>query len=137
MIIRNYQQSDKEQLIALWKEVFNPKKPHNDPELAINIKIKHKDDLFFVAEKEKQIVGTILVGFDGHRGWIYSLAVLPKFRYKGIGKELVDKAVAELKNLGCLKVNLQIMGDNSYVLEFYKKSGFIVEDRISMGKTLY
>jgi len=50
---------------------------------------------------------------------------------------LVEKALNELKNLGCLKVNLQIMGDNSDVLEFYKKSGFIFEDRISMGKTLY
>jgi ribosomal protein S18 acetylase RimI-like enzyme len=137
MIIRIYQQTDKEQVIALWKEVFNPKKPHNNPETAINIKVKHNDNLFFVAEKDNQIIGTILVGFDGHRGWIYSLAVLQKFRSKGIGKSLVEKAVEELKKLGCLKVNLQINGDNATVLDFYKKSGFSIEDRISMGKTLY
>jgi ribosomal protein S18 acetylase RimI-like enzyme len=137
MIIRNYQQPDKEQVIALWKEVFNPKKPHNNPETAINIKVKHNDNLFFVAENDNQIIGTVLAGFDGHRGWIYSLAVLPKFRRKGIGGKLVEKAVDELKNLGCLKVNLQIMEDNSGVQNFYRKSGFVVEDRISMGKTLY
>ena len=137
MIIRNYQRSDKDQVIFIWKEVFKPKKLHNNPEIAIKIKVKHNDNLFFVAEENNQIVGTIMVGFDGHRGWIYSLAVLPKFRCKGIGQLLVEKAVDELKKLGCLKVNLQIENDNSNVVSFYEKIGFSTEDRISMGKTLY
>lgn len=137
MKIRNYNQSDKESIINLWNVVFNPNKIHNDPETAINMKQKHNDDLFFVAEVDNNIVGTIITGFDGHRGWLYSLAVHPKYRNKEIGTSLVKKALEELEKLGCLKVNLQINCDNQSVVEFYKKVGFSVEERISMGKILH
>ena len=134
--IRKYKQYDKDSIITLWKEVFNPKQSHNDPELVINMKTKHNDNLFFVAEENKQIIGTIMAGFDGHRGWIYSLAVLPKYRRKGIGTSLVNKALNALINLGCIKVNLQIYSDNQSIVDFYKKIGFSIEDRISMGKRI-
>ena len=136
MKIRNYHQFDKESVISLWKEVFNPKQYHNTPEVVINMKIKHNDNLFFVAEQDNKIIGTIISGYDGHRGWIYSLAVHPKFRRIGIGTSLVNKALGELEKLGCLKVNLQINNDND-VIGFYKKNGFLIEDRVSMGKKLY
>jgi len=77
-----------------------------------------------------------MAGFDGHRGWIYSLAVSQKYRCKGIGTRLVNKALNDLKSLGCVKVNLQIKGDNRSVEDFYKKVGFSIEDRISMGMKL-
>jgi len=133
MKIRNYKSSDKNSVISLWKYVFNPQKPHNDPEIAIDMKIKQNDGLLFVAEDNNQIIGTIIAGFDGHRGWLYSLALHPQHRRKGIGTQLVKKAIRELKKLGCLKVNLQINSDNAEVVEFYKKNDFLVEDRISMG----
>ena len=137
MKIRNYHQSDKESVITLWKGVFNPNQYHNNPEIAINMKIKNNDNLFFIAEEENKIIGTIISGFDGHRGWLYSLAVNPDYRRKGIGTLLVKRALYELKNLGCLKVNLQIYEKNKTVKDFYKKIGFIIEDRISMGKKMY
>ena len=133
MKIRNYKPSDKNSVISLWKHVFNPQKPHNDPEIAIDMKTKQNDGLFFVVEENHQIIGTIIAGFDGHRGWLYSLALHPQHRRKGIGTQLVKKAIGELKKLGCLKVNLQINSDNNEVVEFYKKNGFLIEDRISMG----
>lgn len=137
MKIRNYHQSDKESVISLWKEIFNPKKYHNNPEVAINMKNKYNDNLFFIAEENNQIIGSVIAGFDGHRGWLYSLAVHPSYRRKGIGTSLVKKALNELEKLGCLKVNLQIHGDNKIVIDFYEKNGFLVEERISMGKKLY
>jgi len=137
IIIRNFKSSDKDSIIDLWKNVFNPMDFHNDPENAFNMKSKHKDNLFFVAEENAQVIGTVIAGFDGHRGWIYSLAIKPEVRNKGIAKLLVKKAVEELKKLGCLKVNLQINSDNADVVDFYKKMGFQVEDRISMGMKLY
>ena len=137
MKIRNYHQSDKESVISLWKEVFNPNQHHNDPGIAINMKNKHNDNLFFVAEEGNQIIGSIISGFDGHRGWLYSLAVHPRYRRKGIGTSLVNKALDELENLGCLKVNLQINSDNKTVIDFYEKIGFLIEERISMGKKMY
>ena len=133
MKIRSYCLSDKDSVMALWKEVFNPQKSHNDPETVINMKIKQNDGLFFVAEENHQIIGTIIAGFDGHRGWLYSLTVLPQHRRKGLGTSLVNKAMEELKKLGCLKANLQIYSDNKEVVDFYKKIGFSIEDRISMG----
>src|SRR4030043_2182543 len=126
MKIRNYKSSDKNSVISLWKYVFNPQKPYNDPEIAIDMKIKQNDGLFFVAEENYQIIGTIIAGFDGHRGWLYSLALHPQHRRKGIGTQLVKKAIGELKKLGCLKVNLQINSDNAEVVEFYKKNDFLV-----------
>lgn len=76
-------------------------------------------------------------GYDGHRGWIYSLAVKPEFRGLGVGTRLVQGILEELKIRGCLKVNLQVLGSNRQVVEFYRKNGFTVEDRISMGIKLY
>jgi ribosomal protein S18 acetylase RimI-like enzyme len=95
------------------------------------------DQLFFVAESDNNIaVGTIMVGYDGHRGWIYSLAVDPKQRKKGIGTMLLKHAEKVLKSLNCPKVNLQIETWNKEVVEFYRKNGYQVEERISMGKIL-
>ncbi len=136
MNIRNYNASDKNSVVSLWKKVLNPQKSHNDPNTAIDMKTKQNDGLFFVAIENHQIIGTIIAGFDGHRGWLYSLAVHPQHCWKGIGTQLVKKAIVELKKLGCLKVNLQINSENQEVVEFYKKNGFLIEDRISMGKIL-
>ena len=134
--IREYKNKDKNEVISIWKDIFNYIKPHNHPELIIDLKLSHKDNLFFVAEEKKQIVGTIMAGFDGHRGWLYSLAVISNKRNQGIGKLLVDWAIVELERLGCLKVNLQIISGKDSVVSFYKKLGFSIEDRISMGKII-
>lgn len=134
--IREYKDKDKNEVISIWKDIFNSNKSHNNPNLVINMKIKQNDNLFFIAEENNQIVGTIIAGFDGHRGWLYSLAVIPKKRNQGIGKLLVNKALDELIKIGCLKVNLQIYSNNDLVINFYKKLGFSIEDRISMGKLL-
>lgn len=136
LTIREYKNKDKNEVISIWKEIFNSNKPHNNPNLVINMKTKQRDNLFFVAEENNQIVGTIIAGYDGHRGWIYSLAVIPNKRNQGIGKLLVYKALDELKKLNCLKVNLQIYSENDTVINFYKKLGFLIEDRISMGKII-
>ena len=90
-----------------------------------------------VALANDKVVGTVMGGYDGHRGWVYSLAVDDRERHRGIGSALINKIEEALKALGCLKVNLQVVASNSGVVEFYEKLGFSVEDRISMGKRLY
>jgi ribosomal protein S18 acetylase RimI-like enzyme len=134
--IRRFKASDKATVIELWTSVFHSSYNHNDPEINIDMKIRHNDGLFFVAVDDQDIVGTVLVGFDGHRGWIYSLAVKESHRKKGIGSLLMKKALSELKKVGCLKVNLQVDKENSGIVSFYEKIGFAVEDRISMGITV-
>jgi len=131
--IRRYKASDKASVIDLWNTIFHSTYIHNDPEINIDMKMRYGDGLFFVAVVDQEIVGTVLVGFDGHRGWIYSLAVKENHRNKGIGSLLMKKALNELKKIGCLKVNLQVDKKNSGTVPFYEKIGFLIEDRISMG----
>lgn len=127
----------REEVIALWKNVFGYEAAHNSPEVVIDKKIQIKDGLFYVAQKDQKVIGTVMAGYDGHRGWIYSIAVHPKYRKQGIGSELLSYAQRKLKDLGCLKINLQIIEGNEGVQKFYLTNGFSIEKRISMGKKLY
>jgi len=132
MHIRKYQDTDKNSLINLWKDVFPDDPPHNEPSIVIEQKLAI-DDLIFVAEDNKEIAGACIAGYDGHRGWLYAVAVSRKCRRKGKGSQLIKYATKSLKALGCKKVNLQIRATNTAVADFYKSLGFTTEDRLSMG----
>ncbi|WP_320392295.1 GNAT family N-acetyltransferase [Pseudomonas sp. P9_31] len=80
--------------------------------------------------------GTVLAGYDGHRGWLYSVAVHPSHRRKGIGVKLVRHAEGALTARGCMKINLQIVSANEGVKTFYESLGYSTEPRISMGKKI-
>ena len=125
------------QVIDLWKRVFDYRASHNDPELVIKKKIEFNDGLFFVATKDQAVIGTIMAGYDGRRGWIYAMAVAPEYQKQGVGSSLLSFVEEKLRQRGCLKVNLQIMNDNLGVKDFYRSQGYSVEKRISMGKRLY
>lgn len=122
-------------VIALWRDVFAYPTAHNQPELALERKLA-VDDLLFVALQDEQVVGTTMAGYDGHRGWLYSVAVHPAWQQHGIGAALVRHAETALGALGCLKINLQITAGNDAVAGFYERLGYVVEPRISMGKVL-
>lgn len=123
---------------ALWREVFGYPAAYNDPAYVIDRKIA-VDDLFWVAEaggSDAAVLGSVIAGYDGHRGWIYSLAVAPAKRGRGLGSRLLDHALAALKEIGCVKVNLQVLESNEAVRRFYEANGFHVEPRVSMGRIL-
>ena len=124
------------QVIALWEAVFGYDAPHNKPAVTIDKKLEVNDGLFFVAVGSEAVVGTIMAGYDGHRGWIYSVAVAPSHRRKGIGSRLITTAERALIGKGCVKINLQIVEGNDSVVAFYASLGFSVEKRISMGKRI-
>ncbi len=132
MHIRKFQEQDTQALIALWTRVFPDDPPHNEPSQVIAAKLK-VDDLIFVCEHGNQIVGACMAGYDGHRGWLYAVAVSPEHRRSGTGTLLVTAVLEELKSLGCIKVNLQIRATNVAVAAFYQSLGFATEDRLSMG----
>lgn len=134
--ITHYQDTGhRRQVIALWETVFGYEAKHNRPSLAIDKK-REVDDLFFVALDGAVVVGTIMCGYDGHRGWIYSLAVAPSHRRQGLGSRLMSHAEHELGRRGCMKINLQILEGNESVATFYSSLGYSVEKRVSMGKLL-
>ena len=82
------------------------------------------------------VVGTVLVGYDGVRGWVQKVAVDPAYRRRGIASLLMDAAEKALRELGCPKLNLQTRTGNTSAFEFYKEAGYDVEDRVSMSKRL-
>jgi len=135
--ITNYNDpSHRNQVVALWETVFAYGTAHNRPGLVIDKKLAVNDELFFVALDENKVVGTVMAGYDGHRGWIYSVAVSPSHRREGVGSQLVSHAERELIAKGSVKINLQIMQGNESVTAFYLALGFSVEKRISMGKSI-
>jgi ribosomal protein S18 acetylase RimI-like enzyme len=109
---------------------------HNAPEWVIDQKRAVDDGLFFVVLHKQQPIGTVMAGYDGHRGWLYSLAVQPDFAQQGCGTALVRHAEQALSALGCVKINLQIVANNHAVTAFYETLGYSVEPRVSMGKIL-
>ena len=132
MEIRKYQEEDRAGLIEIFQKVFPDDPPHNEPSKVIDAKLA-VDDLIFVAVVDDQVIGGCIAGYDGHRGWLYAVATSPSYRRSGIGQKLVSLAVQSLKNIGCVKVNLQIRATNTEVIEFYKSIGFSTEERVSMG----
>ena len=119
---------------ALWRQAFPHDAVRNMAHSAIPLKRAFQPDLLLVAVDGEIVTGSILAGFDGYRGWLNRVAVLPSHRCQGIGARLVAEAEVRLKALGCTKINLQIAGSNSAVTGFYQRLGYIIEDRISMGK---
>ena len=137
MTVREYNdETDRQAVVALWNRVFGSPAGHNEPSFSIEQKMRVRDGLLFVAVVGAKIIGTVMVGYDGHRGWIYSLAVLPEERRRGVGAALMHQAEQALVAKGCAKVNLQIVDSNAEVVGFYAKLGYGIEPRISMGKRL-
>jgi ribosomal protein S18 acetylase RimI-like enzyme len=136
IVVRAYVPADRDGVILLWKTVFPHAPAHNDPAQDLQSKMAVQPELFFVAESDGDIIGTAMSGYDGHRGWVYYVAVHPDFRRRGIGTLLMRKVEGALVDAGCLKLNLQIRADNATVQAFYESLGYLVEDRISMGKRL-
>lgn len=136
MEIRPYKESDEQGVAQLWREVFPDSPAWNRPEDDIHRKLAIQRELFLVAEIEGEIVGTAMAGYDGHRGWVYYVAVDPGQRRKGIGAALMWQVELELAKIGCHKLNLQVRSSNQDVVAFYKKLGYDIEDRVSMAKRL-
>lgn len=136
MKIRKFQQNDRNSLIKLLHEAFPDDSPHNRPFDVIQKKLA-VDDLIFVATHQDEIIGSCIAGYDGHRGWLYSVGVAVGHRRRGVGQKLVRHAIEQLQQLDCIKINLQIRAGNTEVAAFYQALGFAVEDRLSMGILLH
>ena len=121
--IRIYRERDREQVLALWQEcdLIHPK---NDPQKDLDRKKGFGEELFLVIEEKEKIIGTVMGGYDGHRGIINYLGVHPSFRGQGLGKMLLQAVGQKLKDLGCPQVNLLVWSNNSEFLKFYKKTQY-------------
>ena len=134
--IRSYADEDEVGVAGLWRVVFPDAPAWNRPEDDIRRKVAVQRELFLVAEENGRIVGSAMAGYDGHRGWVYYVAVAPNRRRQGIGTALMAEVERGLVQIGCPKLNLQIRASNEAVVAFYRRLGYDVEERISMGKRL-
>jgi ribosomal protein S18 acetylase RimI-like enzyme len=134
--IKAYTESDEAGVIRLWREVFPDNPPWNDPKADIYRKIGCQPELFLVCELKGRIIGTVMAGFDGHRGWVHLVAVAADCRQRSIGRAMMKEAEERLRQVGCTKINLQVRASNQGVVAFYEKLGYAVEERVSMGKRL-
>lgn len=135
MLIRPFRASEQEEVIALWA-ACDLLRPWNDPQKDIARKLEVQPELFLVAVDAGELVGTVMAGYDGHRGWIYYLAVSPAQRGTGVGRALMAAAEARLRELGCPKINLQIRAENEAVRAFYERLGYRRDAVVSLGKRL-
>jgi ribosomal protein S18 acetylase RimI-like enzyme len=119
---------------ALWHEAFPSDQPRNEAKVVIPSKLAFQPDLLLVGVENDCVVGSVMAGYDGHRGWINRIAVLKSHRSRGVGRALVREAEARLQAIGCTKINLQVVTSNAAATEFYRRLGYSIEERISMSK---
>jgi ribosomal protein S18 acetylase RimI-like enzyme len=140
VIIRTFHVRDTDAVIALWRDVFpeyaDASRPQRSPALSIANKLGTQPELFFVGVVDDAVVGTVMAGYDGHRGWVYSLAVCSALQRRGFGRALMQHAENALGSLGCPKVNLQILSFKTELRGFYEKLGYRVDEVVSLGKRL-
>ena len=132
MRVRTYQDTDRDSLVDLWASTFPDSPAYHEPSEVIDRKLA-VDNLIYVAIEDEELIGACIAGYDGHRGWLYSIALSHNKRRTGAGSALVEHAIQSLKEMGCVKINLQVRSENSDVAAFYETLGFEKEDRVSMG----
>jgi len=128
-------EADTGALVEVWTDA-GLVRPWNDPVLDVERKLALGDGLLLVAVEGERIVGSVMVGYEGHRGWINYLAVTLDARGVGIGRRLMAEAELALWARGCPKINLQIRDDNTQIRAFYEAIGYSVDEAVSMGKRL-
>lgn len=129
-----YEDSHLPGLEALWKQCL-PDDPLWEADAAPSAS-RSKSTIRLIASDGADVIGSVMVGYDGHRGWFYALAVLPAYRFDQIATTLVIEAEKKLREIGCTKINLQLRGSSAQAQQFYRTLGYATEDRISMGKRL-
>lgn len=135
MEIREYRVSDEEALVALWV-ACGLIRPWNDPGRDIARKLADSPELLLVGLSDGDVIGSVMAGYDGHRGWINYLAVRPSRQGGGLGRALMAAAEERLVALGCAKINLQVRDGNAAAQGFYEAIGYRLDPVVSYGKRL-
>jgi len=133
--VRLFKTSDEGPVVALW-EVCNLVRPWNDPFKDIQFCRESGHGEIFVGEKDHKLISSVMVGHDGHRGWLYYLSVSPPHRRWGLGREMVSAAEKWLKERDVPKAELMIRRENSSATQFYNRLGYQQEFKTVMGRRL-
>lgn len=130
--IREMEITDYDEVIKLWQQTEGMGLRDADSKDSIESYLKRNPNLSFVAESANTIVGAVLVGTDGRRGYLQHLAVSSNFRGKNLGRQLVNQAIAALANVGVPKTHLFVFNENIKAQQFYEKLGWFPRDEVRM-----
>ena len=135
MNIRSFKPEDEAEVVALWHSC-DLLRPWNDPHEDIRFCRESGHGDILITEEQGKLVASVMVGHDGHRGWLYYLAVAADCRKRGLGKEIIKAAECWLKDRGVPKAELLIRQENKAAIEFYLRIGYRQESRTVMSQRL-
>jgi ribosomal protein S18 acetylase RimI-like enzyme len=135
MAIREAGPEDENAVTALW-HACGLTRPWNDPAADFRRALDWPGSAVLVAVDDAAIAGTVMVGHDGHRGWVYYLAVAPERRRSGLGGALMAAAEAWLEQRGCPKIQLMVRDDNEAAIAFYRSLALEVQKVAVLGRML-
>ena len=135
LAIRPYQAGDEQSIVALW-QACQLTRAWNNPYRDIARKLSTQANWFLVGTIKDKLTASAMFGYNGHRGWVNYLAVLPASQGKGHARQMMQAGETLLLEAGCPKLSLQIRSSNAAVISFYQHLGYAADDVVSMGKRL-
>jgi ribosomal protein S18 acetylase RimI-like enzyme len=133
--MREAQAADAGAVIALW-EACGLTRPWNDPAVDFARAVAGPASAVLLLREGGALAASVMVGFDGHRGWVYYLAVAPERRRAGLGRVMMDAAEAWLRARGAPKIQLMVRADNEAALGFYESLGLDRQQVVTLGRFL-
>ena len=121
--------------MALWREA-GLTRPWNDPVADFDLALAGPASAVLAARAGGRLAGSVMVGFDGHRGWVYYLAVSLSRRGEGLGRALMQASECWLEQRGCPKIQLMVRADNADARGFYAALGYDLQDVVTIGRRL-
>jgi ribosomal protein S18 acetylase RimI-like enzyme len=134
-MIVNAAPDDATDVIALW-QACGLTRPWNDPQSDFDRALASAQSTILVLREDSGIIGSVMVGDDGHRGWVYYLAVHPDRQHGGMGRALMEAAEAWLHQRGCPKLQFMVRTSNDVALGFYERLGFEPQEVVTLGRFL-
>jgi ribosomal protein S18 acetylase RimI-like enzyme len=135
LTVREAAAADASEVIALW-EACGLARPWNDPGADFARAVAGPASAVLVLHEGDRLAASVMVGCDGHRGWVYYLAVAPDRRRAGLGRTMMDAAEAWLRERGAPKIQLMVREDNDEALGFYEALGLERQKVVTLGRFL-
>ena len=123
-VIRTFRVEDYGAVVALWRRTEGVGLNESDTRHAITAYLRRNPRFSFVAEKKGRLIGAVLCGHDGRRGYLHHLAVARQHRQKGTGRQLVNACLAKLRQAGIQRCNIFIFADNAAGITFWIHHGW-------------
>jgi len=135
LVIAPIEEQDIAEVIALWQRCGSTR-PWNDPAADIALACRGDNSTILVGKSDGAVAASVMVGYDGHRGWVYYVTVDPGRRYLNFGRAIMNAAEAWLRERGILKLQLMVRKDSARVHAFYKSIGYYNQETVTFAKWL-